>query len=270
MKKIVFMIITLIILTISLNAGSPKKIRYDIEEFQNQEKTNYNFNKFYPVYYFYTNIFFSLNLNDNLTFNEKSSIIKKLTEIISKNNIARITFKKYSQNKDLIITLKPDHPPKFPNETILWLISNYDKNKNKLVYDDDMKNAFATFYNIKGSKLIKYQKMYSKEEEEKLKKEKNMNNLADLYIFDEQENNDDEAEKILLNELDTSEDINHKVVCLFTLTEYYLSKMQFDKAESNLKEIDLLLKDKNIKHYDNYFMYFNALKDMKQIIRSFY
>jgi hypothetical protein len=267
-KKIVYVFVFIIILlaqTVAQGAEG-KKLDYTIKEFFNEEKAEYHFNKFYPIHYIYINIFFAFDLHDSFTYEQKKDIIKKIKAIISKNNMTEFRITNFKDNKDLILTYTPDHPPKYPNETVIWFISNYDFNKNKIVSGDNMKNAYATFYYVKGDALIKYQYEYSTEKEEELINEDNINNLADYYIYDDNPDNDEKAKQLLNECINETADVNRRFVCMLTLTEYYFLRNDLKEVKKIIGELKLLLPQLDEKRAENYRLYYDATNELYQMM----
>ncbi len=245
------------------------KIEFSIEEFENTEKKEFSFNLFYPVHYLYLHILDSFNLRNKLSFDQRKDLIEKLTKIISKNNSARLTFFKFLGNEDLIFIIKME---KVPTDKLVYdeifIISNYDFKKKKIVYGDDLKDAYATFFIIKNDMIINYHYMYSKERDEEIKKQNIPNNLADYYIYDDNPANDDEAEKILEDEIENTKDINNKFVCIMTLSEYYMIKGDIIMAGKLISNGKSLLKNIDKEHKENYLIFHEISTDILNIYKQ--
>jgi len=245
-------------------------IKYNIKEVVNEEKAQYNFKLFYPIYYIYNGIFDALNLYDKLNFSEKFEITKKLINIMSNNNQLILTFYNYLDNKDLIVTLKPTHPPKYPDDTVYFLISNFDKNKNQIVEGDDIKDAYAILLFFRNNKLIKINKLFDENKEKELITNNKNNSLADLYLFDEINENDNKIEQLLLSEIEKLEDVKNKFFCYITLSEYYTSVEKFIEAKKylNLGKSALENVEKNKEKHEHYINILNdiikTLSDLKK------
>jgi hypothetical protein len=262
MKKIVY-ILFVIIITVNVFCKT-KKYQYDIEELKNKDnvKIKNELNMFYPVYYIHYNLFAALDLYNNFNYDERIHIIEEIVNIIMRNNIARLTIKKYYKNKDLIIVYKPTSIPKYPKDIVIFFTTNYSFKSNKIVSGDDMKDAYGTYYYIKDNKMIKYQKIYNKDKELKIIEENDINIIADFYIFDEKIENDEKGKNILENGIENTKNINDKFIYLITLSEYYLMKNDLKNANESLKQASLLLNDVDEKLKNNYNLVYGIINDV--------
>lgn len=84
-------------------------------------------------------------------------------------------------------------------------------------------------------------KLFSAEKEEDY--QTNLNNLADLYIFDERVENDSLVEDLLFEHLDTTESAVLRYVGYLTLAQYYMITDDLEKAEENLAEAEMMFAD---------------------------
>lgn len=129
-----------------------------------------------------------------------------------------------------------------------------------------MKNAYAAYYYLKDNKLIKSQYVFSKKEEKALIKSKNINNLADYYIYDDNPENDQKAKELLIKEIYETKDVNHKYFCMMTLTEYYFTKNDLEKVKqiiADAKPILLQVKDQLKSDYE---LIYNVTNDMYKLM----
>ena len=254
MKKILSFLLLLLI--INNLFGNAKKYKYKIEEFYNQEKRVNNRNKYYPIYYIFNNIFVALGLYDCFEYEERIKITDEIISIIKNNNFALLTINQYYKNEDLIITFKPNQPPKHPNDTVFFFITNYSFKDKKIVYGDDMKDAYATYY------------IFDKEKELEFINNNNANNLANYYIYDEIEENDEKGKNLLLNEIKSTQDINNKFICLITLSEYYLMKNDLINANQYLEEAKIMLNKIDERKKENYSLGYNVIYDIYKYLNS--
>lgn len=99
---------TILFVNIFGNDDKPKNLDYKIEQLENKEKAVFNINRFYPIHYFYMNIFLSLNLYDSFSYDQKKDIIQRIIYNITNNNKVVVTVYNYIDNKDLTITVLPN------------------------------------------------------------------------------------------------------------------------------------------------------------------
>jgi len=110
--------------------------------------------------------------------------------------------------------------------------------------------------------------MNSKQKEAELIKADNINNPADYHIYDNKPDNDAKAEKMLTGRIKETKDINEKLICMLTLSEYYCIRNDLKKVKKLLAELKGMLPQLDDRLKGNYEMIFNAANDMYTMMQE--
>ncbi len=146
-----------------------------LELYADSEKT-LNFpkmdSKFEYVTLFYQDIFFNLNLLNNVDRDALRKICIQIYDKLNNGYKSQIVVKDFIDNQDLIITFG-----QMPGSSeALLIMTNYNKANNSIITNpEDMKDSWGLLYYLKDGKLI-YYKNIDKEQipaEEKLKRNLN-------------------------------------------------------------------------------------------------
>jgi hypothetical protein len=246
------------------------ELKYELIQSENPENIDYNIkdNKFYPSYYILTDIFSPFELYNKISTAERRKITDYIVKSISEFYAIRLEIKKYIGDDDLIISLKPVITPN--NQTVIMMITNYIVNEKKLteysLNNDEMKNAYAVFYTIKNDKMFRNKYLYDKKKENELKASKNILSLADYYVMDDNDSNDNEAKNLLLNEIKTNKDEVRVFYSVLTLFEFYMINKNYPEAKKTLDNGKQLL-EKMTKNKEKYESIYAISEDLYDILK---
>jgi len=216
----------------SATTGKPIRVKYQV-------------NDFYSVYYTYMNVIRALGVEKHLSGNEIKQVVHGIIDQLKKQKAVQLTVSGYPGDEDLRVTVRTDYA-KNDKKPILWVISNYDPRTKSVVTGKAQENAYATYFYLVDTKLVKYQYVT----EAKSKKEKAANNLADFYLLDEEKNNDASGKALLIKEINETKVSLERFLMHLTLSEYYLLENNTGKAREALDTARKMIKterDKNTK-----------------------
>lgn len=144
---------------------------------------------------FYTDVLLVFGLIDQFSLEEKATIAKQLFTNLSETDPERLIIKRYVAGKDLQIIYRI--LPEVNGKRAVALITNYHAKTKSIVTQANVAEAYARLYYIRGSRLVARDYIFSKELEDS--KQGSLNDLADLYIFDDVEENDARIEDSSVN-----------------------------------------------------------------------
>lgn len=252
MKKKI--LISLVIFIVNFQFVHPANIKnptkYNIYETKNKFEKDLKLNVFYAAYQIYQYIFIDCNLIDRLTLSEKKDIISRILKILNRNNLAEIEFLEYQGKNDLVIKMTNNF--RFSTEedietNRLIFISNYDKKNNRIISNKGITfngNEHVYLFYLINEKIIYY--LYAPV---RLVKTNDFNFIevqekADFYLFNENDDDDILAFNILNNELKNKDlDKQKHFVYNYYLILYLIKINSFDKIKEKVNENELLIKD---------------------------
>jgi|SRR6218665_459705 len=223
MKRTTLFLLSTIIITSVISAQKKFNVYYTGENKVNE----YNFDKFIFAHNFFADAFYRTDLNEQLSSEEMVQIIEIVRQKISKDN--KIIFE-FPQNEKPNAKLVFSIVPETKDGAIIILATNFDQDTRKFTEED--KNHLVRWYFIRNNLIIYRKNLFNKEVEQKFIKEKEKADLAELYMFDEIEENNSKV-KPLLDEIlsdKNSNDIQKLYAHLFN-QEYFLSLGKSDLAE---------------------------------------
>ena len=246
MRKIASLVIVMasLLLIAALPASRPVFTSGDYRIYveKNDKNAEYKVNDFYSVYYVYMNVIRALSVYDRLGERDIEKIIQLIIDNLKKRNVVQLQLDKHKGSGTLRVTLRSDMTPK-DGKPALWIISNYNAQTKKVVSGDDQKDAYATFFYIAGSRLVKYQFVSEPKSDAELEK-KSVNDRADYYLLDANPGNDDRGRDLLTKEIEKQGDSPERAVLYMTLSEYQLlsgnvgsAKQSLDKARAIIGSI---------------------------------
>jgi hypothetical protein len=258
MKKIVlfilFCILSFQVYGKTLDAKiSRSKIKYDI---------NYNIkeNKFFLTYYILTDIMDRLDLYEKLGREEVLKLTYTMVDTLSDSYSVTIEVKKYNGFSNLEIYMKPIITP--DGATVIVMFTNYIMKDKRLVSGaGDNKDSYAIYYIIKNDKVFRSRYIYDAKKDEELKASGNISELADYYVMDDNDANDNEAKNMLIKNFETEKDDYLKYISIMTLFEYYMIHKEYSEAEKALIEGKKLY-DSAVKNKKSFEMIYNLSSDM--------
>lgn len=194
---------------------------------------NYQANDFYSTYYIYLNVVKALALEKHLTSKQIDTLIVKMIRGLKKNGMVQIRVSGY-KGGELRATLRTN-VAKTNRKPILMLITNYDAKNKRIVSENDLINAYATYFYLIRDKLVKFQLVHDKKNKMK-KAKKTINGLADHYLLDDDFKNDKKGKKLLLKGIKTAKNEGDRFIMYLTLSEYYLLEKNTKKAKIVLEK----------------------------------
>lgn len=237
MKKLILLVVIIGLIGNSLYSTELNKTnkKYEYKIGSKTLDKEFEWNLFYPTYYLYTVFNMIFELDNYMEDKELKAITKTSIKLLSQGYQSHLIIKNYSNLKNLEITMTPRVSPKDKNKFYILIITNYDLKKKKVVSGDGMKNAFANFILLKDDKWIKGSNRFNKDEAINFKEEMKINNLCDMYLYDEIKENDELIEDLLINNIKTTDDIVEKYFSTMTLNEYYLFSGEYEKGKKQIE-----------------------------------
>jgi hypothetical protein len=207
--------------------------KYKITISDNKNLLSKEYDDYNCIHNLYFDIFCTLDLT-NITLNEKIKIINIINSYLKGDYKIDLYIKKYKFNKDLKISLYEPYVMAKDGYNNILLITNYDLQNKKVINENESKeNVYAKIYEIKNSLFVEMYSIFDEKKEKEYKDKNNKNSLADLYLFDEIQDNDLTIEDLLKQDIIEND---QNLFSYFTLVEYFLSKRDFIKAEEVLNE----------------------------------
>lgn len=231
MKRQIFIIVFLLGV-FSINSYGQNRIEIHSE---NKDSVNYyNLSEFYFVHQVFADAFYMTSLHKQLNHDEMGFILKS------------VLYKIDNKNKVNVIISNPNYPEaklaffikeKTENGILLGMLTTYNKKKGKFTKKMHKENSLARLYFIKGDKLVYRKDLYT-EQLEKEKGEEAKHSLVNLYLFDDNKENDKKIKPLIDSILNDS--TSTKIDILYAklyLGEYYLLNDDLDNAIKSLEEL---------------------------------
>ena len=238
MKKTIAL---LVIVSLFFSAAfAQEKINIEVES--ETRANHFGLDEFYFVHQTFADAFFSTGLNKQLSHNEMKSILEAVLFGINDEEKVVITIDQKNSPAAKLVFFTLDHPEK---GKALVMMTNYHKVKRTFTEQLDGQNSHVRWYYIKGKQLVYQQDLYSSTQES-IRKANGPHELIAYYLFDGKTSNDAQV-KPLIDELLASEDAsaNEKFYAKLHLTEYWLSKGEFSKAERAIADLKSYYKQAN-------------------------
>lgn len=235
MKRIVFSLVLVLVFS-AFASAQIEYIRFAVPDEENSANL-YNLEPYYFLHYFYKDVLYFFDLMEPLDLTTKTLMFEKMFNNLSADYPVGIFLKIAGWDEPLCISYRV-----LSNEDGMFvvMVTNYDLKQQEILADFS-ENCYARLYYIFGDKLVNGDKLFSAEKEEDY--QTNLNNLADLYIFDERVENDSLVEDLLFEHLDTTESAVLRYVGYLTLAQYYMITDDLEKAEENLAEAEMMFAD---------------------------
>lgn len=235
MKKLLFSLLLLFLLVPPVSAQI-EYIGFSLPEDESSANP-YQLEPYYFLHYLYTDVLYFFGLLDELDLRTKAEIFTKLFNNMGEGHPAGIIVKFAGRDKPLRVSYRV-----FAKEGILvvFMTTNYDYEKEEIL-ERFTWDCYCRLYYIVGDKLVNENYAYSEDKEEIYRA--NLNNLADLYIFDDRLENDHLIEELLLEYINSSYSATSKLVGNLTLAQYYMVMNELEKAQESLAEAEALFAD---------------------------
>jgi hypothetical protein len=201
------------------------------------DKSYQALNPYYFVHYFYLYIIESYRLSSRFDTNARLDMISKTFYSLSSARPTKVTIRDYD-GADLMLTFTLFNDG-FMH--VLNLRSNYLLLEQRFLKEqEDYKKALVSF-DITARKMVPERCKFSAEKEAKLKD--NLNNLADLYIFDDIAENDKLIEDNLQQYIKATVKPMEQLGGTLTLIQYYTSIKDFANAKAALGKASQIMRD---------------------------
>lgn len=248
---------------------SPERPYY-IEVIPPKVKKNYRINPYSFVHSFYSFIFHDFDLTSLIPLDERKDIMKIIYNEIQPGSQVNFVIKKYLNVDKLsfVFFAVPDE-----DALTLHLKTNYDKGAGVLIPLDmpkeQWKRCVSIFYYIIDSRLVHRDDLYSLYKEDELTEARQYMDLAHLYIFDENIENDEHVETILSNIIERNASNTTSLLASCELASFYLLNRRVSDAESVItRAVPLLEGPKLNKIRKNYDLLTEKLEILKWITDS--
>ncbi|MAZ73363.1 MAG: hypothetical protein CMC70_09465 [Flavobacteriaceae bacterium] len=247
----------------SLNFFGQKNIQYEKGKLFSENQIGID--KFYFVHQTFADAFYMTNLYKQLTDEEMYSILYNAY---------------YSVTKDqkVLVIIPQDNGPdarlafQFIGDTeklgdVLVLATNFNNKSRVFEEKVDSENSVYRWYKIEKGKLVYRQDIYS-ESAEKENIAKGTYHLIDLYLFDDNFENDNKVKPLIDNLLAADSEDLEKLYGYLYLGEYWLLHNDFKKAEESfLKLKNLVENSKTIPK--GYFLIVNMAHTELEMMKRF-
>jgi len=258
MRRLLFSLLIVFILSTYVSAQI-EYVGFTLPEDESSENL-YNLEPYYFLHYFYIDVLYFFGLLDQLDLHTKAEIFAKIFNNIGEGYPAGITVKFADQDEPLHVSYRV-----FANESsaLVFMTTNFDF-KNEEFLERYTLDCYVRIYNVFGDKLVNEYYLFSEEKEELYKA--NLNNLADLYIFDERVENDHLVEGLLLKYINSDPSLVSKFVGHLTFAQYYMLINDPEKARERLAEAEVLFANLEEKDKEDWGLPLVITKEEAQII----
>ena len=212
---------------------------YKIYRENETSKHQLGINKFYFVHQTFADSFFMTNLNKHLSYDDMADILGNVYDGVTKKEKVNVEYDITEPSDAKIAYFYSEH--KKNGETFIML-TNFNNATRKFEPEPDSRDQLARWYFIKGEKLVYRKDIYSKEEEEK-KKNGEVFELIDYYLFDDNFDNDKLVKPLIDDLLDSDESDTNKLYGYLYLSEYYLLNNDLDNSEKAIKSLSKLFEE---------------------------
>ncbi|PZR15578.1 MAG: hypothetical protein DI539_18200 [Flavobacterium psychrophilum] len=226
MKKTLFLSL---IFLLSIKSNAQEKIQITTN---NPNESKLKLDEFYFTHQLFSEAFYMTRMNKELSVDEMYNILKSIHNKVDIDNPVHIEIKRPSKNNAQyeFIVLES------PKAKVLVMKTSYDA-ENENFTKEISDSTFMRFYIIDGDRLIHNSDIYSREAEEKAKKEE-VYTLIGFYIFDDRKDNNDKIKPLIDNII--ADPKSTKLDILYTklyLGEYYLMNSDIVSAEKEVKSL---------------------------------
>lgn len=230
---------TLIAVIITFNiliSFGQNKIQYEKEKLYSENQIGID--KFYFVHQTFADAFYMTNLYKQLTDDEMFSILNNAYYSVTKDERVLVNIaQKSGPDARLAFKFIPD-TEKLGD--ILVLATNFNNKTRVFEEEIDSKNSIYRWYKIEKGKLVYRKDVYSKKAEKEKQKE-GLQYLIDMYLFDDNFENDNKAKPLIDKLLASDKDDLDKLYGYLYLGEYWLMNNYLEKAEEAVIKLKKLI-----------------------------
>lgn len=192
--------------------------------------------KFYFVHQTFADSFFMMNLQDELSYDEMTKILKNIYDGVTLNEAVRIEYSLDKEVKGKVAYFVKDNTK---DGKIFIMLTNFNNESRKFDEKVDSKDQLARWYFIRGDKLVYRKDLYSKEKEEKARKGKPFE-LIDMYLFDDNVENDAMVKPLIDSLLKSETSGVNKLYGYLYLSEYHLLNNNLTEATKAINDMKKL------------------------------
>lgn len=236
MKKVIISLLLVLVLSTFGRAQSvqPEYVGFVLPEAESGEN-RYQLEPYYFLHYFYTDVLFFFDLLEPLDLQVKTAMVEKMFNNLNEDYPVGIVVKFAGWEEPLRLSYRVFSME--DGRQVLIMLTNYDLEKKELLaeYSD---HCYACFYYLFGDKLVDDYHLFSAEKEAEY--QSNLNNLADMYIFDEQMENDQLVKDLLTEHLNSASAPVSKFIGHLTFAQYYMVRGELEKADAALATAGML------------------------------
>ena len=242
MKKI-FLILSALVMLEAFSSSLFGQNKFSIIT-ENKDSVNYyDLKEFYFVHQLFSDVFYRTDIYRGLDNEEMAEILQTMLYKIDAENTLTLKVKQ-EKGPDAVVNLFISEDK--DGKTVLVMTSNYDYEAHKYLKNFDENKCLTRWYYIIKGKLIYHGDIYSVKTE-KEKKSKSPCSLIDLYLLDDNAENDAKI-KGLIDEIINNKNSEKKDVLYakMYLLDYYMLNDDFESAEKEKSGlIDYFEKYKN-------------------------
>ncbi|MBC8754055.1 hypothetical protein H2O64_05190 [Kordia sp. YSTF-M3] len=229
MNKLLLSALTLLLTTFD---HSPKE-KFKILRENETATHELGISKFYFVHQTFADSFFMLNLHEELSYNEMTTILQNIYNGVTLKDRVRIEYQETTPAIGKVVYFTKKDPKK---GDIFIMLTNFSNATREFEERPDPKDQLARWYFMKGDKLVYRKDLYSKEKEEECKKGEPYE-IIDLYLFDDNVENDVLVKPLIDKLLASDTNSLNKLYGYLYLSEYHLSKGDLKASELAIQKM---------------------------------
>ncbi|TGL74039.1 hypothetical protein [Leptospira jelokensis] len=204
------------------NPGHDIRFRVSVNNVPYPTKTN----PYYLSHILEVRIFRHLNLD--FSPSELEAMVDFMITHASKDHPNQIYLPGYEKEEELIIGFRYIEKE---GDLLFLVVTNFNVEKNK-IDTSDFQKQLATICQVKSNRFVYFEDLYSEKKVSEYKEEGKLLSLANLYLMDEDPNNDDLVEPLLDKILkDESKHPLEKFYAFLTKGQLALIQKNFTTAE---------------------------------------
>jgi hypothetical protein len=220
----------LIIFLIIINFQGKAQVNRVMTNSENLKEVNYlKSDDFYLTHYLYIDLFLRENLLLDATKEEVVSVLSLIKKHSNAENPLEIVINKTNdiKYKITVVLIKNE------KEEILALYTNWNPVLKK--FEEKITDDSYTRWYFLNDKKFTYRKDMSKEKDYQSMKK---SSLANVYLFDELDENDSEIENLFKSK-NSSDDIEEDLYFELVMLKYFIFKRNQSKADEIIKSLNI-------------------------------
>ena len=195
--------------------------------------------KFYFVHQTFADSFFMTDLYKQLSYDDMALILQHVYDGVTEEEKVNVEFEIEKPSDARIAYFFREHEK---NGKIFIMLTNFNNATRKFEPKPDPNDQLARWYFIKGEKLVYRKDLYTKEKELEKKKGEPFE-LIDLYLFDDNIENDKKIKPLIDKLLDSNDRGINRLYAYLYLSEYYLKNGDIENSGKAIAEMEKLFEE---------------------------